>query len=240
MSRKENCHREDEEESPACHVVTQHLQDLGESQPPSKDFPLPSHFVTKRTTDHAEVQCSVETTPTPHLGHHGPPSQIERDKALCDARKPQASLKGTKLQDLPSAGSTQERPTISTRMTKAKTAPIDHFHRHHHTLQETKHAPTETPSDHRGSMAPRQRPQGGNNIEDAVVVLFDPVKDLKLSPRAHHRTGYESFTMTPSSREAAPEGVTNIVADKVSTRLSPEASHPGLPAARGPLSPAIT
>lgn len=43
----------------------------------------------------------------------------------------------------------------------------------------------------------------------------------------HTKNGRRSFTMTPSRREAAPEGSTIIVADKVNSRPSLEASHLG-------------
>lgn len=68
-------------------------------------------------------------------------------------------------------------------------------------------------------MAPRQRPQRGNDIRDVVVV--QSVKDLRLSPGAHHGAGYECFPMTPLVGKMAPECVAII---DVSFRLK-HSSH---------------
>lgn len=90
-------------------------------------------------------------------------------------------------------------------------------YRHHHTLQQIDHTPTETSSNQqRIHVSKTTPPRGGSNLE----------KDLRLSPGAQHCPGYGSYIVTPPTREATPKGVAIIAADKGGRRLSLKASHP--------------
>lgn len=123
------------EEVTSCFAITLHLEELGESQPPSKGFPLParhdreSHRQCRRAMIHRD-------SPAPPLGHTMATITNRGIQSTMQGNKTSGAIEGHRN---PRPHRRHEPPrdrlTLRTRMTKASFATTDHFHRHHRTTR---------------------------------------------------------------------------------------------------------